>query len=405
MPRYHYRALTVSGELVFGEIDGADSAAIITHLNDQALLPIDAVEERERRSGGFSLRLRAPRAIGLRDLALLSHQLARLLRAGLALDRALEILANLATDRRAAEAARQTLARVRDGAALAEAMAAQQGAFPEAYVSIVRAGEEGAALPAVLSRLAGFLTRAETNRQRVASALIYPMILIVVAALSVALVLTVVLPQFEPLFTEAGARLPQSARVLLAIGNGLAAFWWAILLVFAGAVLGLRQALQLPRVASACDRLVLALPIAGSLVRRFQIGRFARTLAVLLANGVAAPRALALSGAAITNRIIAAAVETVASRFMEGEGLSGPLARSGEFPALAIQLIRTGEETGRLDELLNEVAETFEEDVERSVDRLISLLVPGITIAMGIVIAMIIATVMTAMISINDLAI
>lgn len=405
MPRFRYRALTVSGEFVSGEIDGADSAAIISHLSDQALLPIDAVEERSRHSGGFSLRLGAPRAIGLRDLALLSQQLSRLLRAGLALDRALEILASLAADRRAGEAVRQTLARVRDGAGLAEAMAAQRRAFPEAYVSIVRAGEEGAALPAVLGRLAGFLARAEANRQRVASALIYPAILVVVAALSVALVLTVVLPQFQPLFTEAGARLPQSARVLLAIGNGLGAFWWAILLALAATALGLRQALQLPRVASFCDRLVLALPIAGPLVRRFEIGRFARTLAVLLANGVAAPRALTLSGAAITNRIIGAAVETVAARFMEGEGLSAPLARSGEFPALAIQLIRTGEETGRLDELLNEVAETFEEDVERSVDRLISLLVPVITIAMGIVIAAIIATVMTAMISINDLAV
>jgi general secretion pathway protein F len=257
----------------------------------------------------------------------------------------------------------------------------------------------------VLARLASFLARAERNRQRVFSALIYPAVLVAVAAMSVALVLTVVLPQFKPLFAEAGARLPESARLLLAVGDGLARSWWAILLALAAAVWGVRQALLVPRIAAARDRFLLSLPLAGPLVRRFEIGRFARTLAVLLANGVAAPRALALAGAAIGNRVVAGAVEAVATRFKEGEALSAALARSGEFPALAIQLIRTGEETGRLEEMLNEIADTFEEEAERTVERLIALLVPAVTIAMGIVIAAIIATVMTAMISINDLAI
>jgi general secretion pathway protein F len=405
MPRFYYRALTASGELVSGETDGSDSAAIIARLNDQALLPIDAVEKQPQQSSGFSLRLGGALAIGVRDLALFSQQLARLLRAGLPLDRALEILASLAANRRCGEAIRQTLARVRDGASLAEAMAAQRHTFPVTYISMVRAGEAGAALPVVLARLADFLARAEANRQRVASALIYPAILVVVAALSVTLVLTVVLPQFKPLFAEAGTRLPESARLLLAIGDELGAFWWAILLAIAAAAFGLRRALDLPRVAVACDQLLLRLPLAGRLVRHVQIGRFARTLAVLLANGVAAPRALALAGAAITNRIIASAVETVATRFKEGEGLSAPLSRSGEFPALTTQLIRTGEETGRLEEMLNEVAETYEEEAERTIERLIALLVPAVTIAMGIVIAAIIAIVMTAMISINDLAV
>ena len=270
---------------------------------------------------------------------------------------------------------------------------------------MVRAGEEGAALPAVLTRLGDFLTRAEANRQRVVSALIYPAILVVVAALSVFLVLSVVLPQFKPLFAEAGARLPQSARVLLALGDALAAFWWAPPIAIAATALGVQQALNVPRVAAARDRLVLMIPIIGAVVRRFEIARFARTLAVLLINGVAAPRALALAGAGVRNRVIAGAVETVAVRFREGEGLTAPLARSGEFPAVAIQLIRTGEESGRLDEMLNEVAATCEEEAERTVERLIALLVPAITIGMGLVIVAIIATVMTAMISINDLAV
>jgi general secretion pathway protein F len=256
----------------------------------------------------------------------------------------------------------------------------------------------------VLSRLADFLNRAEANRQKVVSALIYPMLLTAVAALSVALVLIVVLPQFAPLFEQAGARLPTGARIVMTAGDALRAGWWVMLLAVAAAALAARRLLQVPAIAANRDRLFLASPVAGDLVRKFEIGRFARTLGILLANGVPAPRAMALSGAVIGNRVLAEAVATVAARFKEGEGLSEPLSRTGRFPHLFIQLIKIGEETGRLDGLLGEIAEIYDDEVEQAVQRLIALLVPAITIAMGVVVALIIVAVMTAMISINDLA-
>jgi general secretion pathway protein F len=404
MPRFHYRALSVGGELVSGVAEGPDAAAVIARLHEEALLPIDATAERVWHRRAFDLRRHRREGAQLRDLPRLTRQLSRLLNANLPLDRALEILASLAADRHAAAVLHGVLQRVRDGAGLGEALAAQGQAFPPAYVSTVRAGEEGAALPAVLSRLADFLIRAEGNRQKVVSALIYPMLLAVVAAFSIALVLTVVLPQFAPLFEQAGARLPAGARVVMAAGDGLRAGWWVVLPAVAAAVLATRRLLQIPAVASGRDRLVLAAPLAGDLVRKFEIGRFARTLGILLANGVPAPRAMALSGAVIGNRVLAEAVATVAARFKEGEGLSAPLSRTGRFPHLFIQLIKIGEETGRLDGLLAEIAEIYDDEVEQAVQRLIALLVPAITIAMGIVVALIIVAVMTAMISINDLA-
>jgi len=142
----------------------------------------------------------------------------------------------------------------------------------------------------------------------------------------------------------------------------------------------------------------------GGLITRFEVGRFCRTLGVLLSGGVAAQRALSLCGAAVGNRAIAAAVETAATRFGQGEGLSAPLARTGRFPALSLQLIRIGEETGRLEEMLAEVADIYDQEVQRQLDRLLAMLVPAITVGMGIVVALIVAAVMTAMISINDLA-
>jgi general secretion pathway protein F len=405
MARFEYSALSAAGDVVSGELDGPDAAAIIERLHEQALLPIHAVEKRPEKSSGFRFRLAASKGLPGRDLALFSQQLARLLKANLPLDRSLEILVSLTADRRSGDVIRRTLEHVRDGASLAEAMAAQQKAFPQAYVSMIRAGEIGGALQAVLARVADFLVRSEAIRQTIVSALIYPALLVLVAALSITLVLTVVLPQFEPVFREAGARLPISTRIVMLLGDALSGYWWVLLLALAVIAIGWQLLMQRPGMLARRDRLVLALPMVGDLVGKFEIGRFSRTLGVLVANGVPAPRALALCGGVVGNRVIAAAVDTVATRFKEGEGLSAPLARTRRFPSLSVQLIRIGEETGRLEEMLQEVAEIYEAEVQRALERLLALLVPAITIAMGAAIALIIVAVMTAMISINDLAV
>jgi general secretion pathway protein F len=407
MPRFQYSALSEAGEIVSGELDGPDAGMVIAQLHARALLPIHAIERpADAAPSGLARLLRWRRAearLTGQDLALFSQQLARLLKAGLPLDRALDILATIA-GRRVGATVRRTLDRVRDGASLSEAMAAQRGGFPPAYVSMVRAGEAGGALHAVLARVADFLVRGEAMRQRVISAAIYPAILLTAAVLAVGLVFTVVLPQFEPMFRDAGARLPAGTRFVMAAGDVLQGWWWALLLALLAGALAWRQAMRRPDAAAWRDRLLLRLPVLGGLITRFEVGRFCRTLGVLLSGGVAAPRALSLCGAAVGNRAIAAAVETAATRFSQGEGLSAPLARTGRFPALSLQLIRIGEETGRLEEMLAEVADIYDQDVQRQLDRLLALLVPAITIGMGIVVALIVAAVMTAMISINDLA-
>ena len=405
MARFEYSALSAAGDIVSGELDGPDAATIIERLHEQALLPIRAVEKRPEKTSIFSFRLPVSEGLPGRDLALFSQQLARLLKANLPLDRALEILTGLAAKRRSGDVIHRVLERVRDGASLAEAMAAQTKSFPHAYVSMIRAGEIGGALQAVLGRVADFLVRSEAVRQTIISALIYPALLVLVAAVSITLVLTVVLPQFEPVFREAGARLPVSTRIVMALGDGLRSYWWVLLLVLTVIAVGWRLLKERPEMALRRDRLVLALPIVGNLASKFEIARFSRTLGVLLGNGVPAPQALALCAAVVGNRVIAAAVDTVSARFKEGEGLSAPLARTSCFPSLSVQLIRIGEETGRLEEMLQEVAEIYEQEVQRALERLLALLVPTITIAMGAAITLIIVAVMTAMISINDLAI
>ncbi len=404
MARFQYSALSPAGEIISGELDGPDAASIIERLHERALLPIRAVEKRPQFVGSVTLRRSASRPLAARDLALLSQQLARLLKASLPLDRALEILADLAESKRAGAVMRRTLERVRDGASLSEAMAAQEKAFPHSYINVIRAGEAGGALQAVLSRVAEFLVRSEAARQKVVSALIYPAILCIVAVWAVGIVLTVVLPQFEPMFREAGAQLPASTRIVMLVGDGLRSNWWMLLTAVVMAAAGWRWLMPRPGIALLRDRLILGMPFVGGWVAKFEIARFSRTLGVLLGNGVPAARALTLSGATVGNRALASAIEAASVRFKEGEGLARPLARTGQFPGLAIQLIQIGEETGRLEELLPQLADIYDEEVQRTLERLLALLVPAIIIAMGVMIATIIAAVMTAMISINDLA-
>jgi general secretion pathway protein F len=407
MPVFAFSALSEAGDVVSGELQSPDADAVINQLHARGLLPIHATEQRagaNRPDAARFLAWRRDARLSGNDLALFSQQLGRLLKAGLPLDRALDILATIA-GRRAAPTVRRTLERVRDGASLSEAMAAQRGAFPASYVSVIRAGEAGGALHAVLTRVAEFLARSEAMRQRVISASIYPAILLAAAAASIGLVMTVVLPQFEPMFRDAGARLPATTRLVMAGGDLLRQDWWLILLGLLGGTLAWTRLMRRPQVAAWRDCALLALPVVGNLITRFEVGRFCRTLGMLLSGGVAAPKALALCGATVGNRGIAAAIETASIRFSHGEGLASPLARSGRFPALALQFIRIGEETGRLEEMLAETADIYDQEVQRLLDRLLAMLVPAITIVMGLIVALIIASVMTAMISINDLAV
>jgi general secretion pathway protein F len=403
MARFQYQALSASGEVVAGEIDGPDAKTVIRLLNEQALLPIEATEKRQ--GVGLNLDLSFGRRNGFPQggLTLFVQQLTRLLNASLPLDRALEILTTLLEDKRTGRIVQKLLERVRDGSSLAEAMAQEEDTFPSVCVSMVRAGEEGGALRPVLARVAEFLVRSEGIRQKVISALIYPAILMLVAIGSIVLILTFVLPQFETMFQDAGSKLPTATWLVMTASQMLREDWWILLLAIAILAAAAQFLMRRPGVAALRDRILLRLPILGDLFTRFEAARFTRSLGVLLANGVPASRALALAGATVGNRVFTDAIETLAARFKEGEGLAKSLAETGCFPSLAIQLIQIGEETGRLKEMLQEVADIYDQEVERMLERLLTLLVPGITIFMGVIVALMMAAVMTAMVSINEL--
>lgn len=405
MPRYRYEAVDAAGETLRDELEAPTPDAAVEQLRDRGLLPLSV---NEAKGGLFRGGLGQPlfskrRALSRKAIGLFTQQLASLLGAGMPLDRALTILIGVAEDEQSKALLERVQEKVRGGSALADALEAQ-GAFSRFYLNMIRAGEAGGALETVLKRLNEFLERSQALRETVTSALIYPTILLTVAALSVIILLTFVVPQFERLFADAGKALPLATQIVIAIGNGFQHYWWAGLLVIGLIVMTVRRQLSQPENRARWDHWLLRLPLIGDLIAKVETARLSRTLGTLLGNGVSLLNALTIVRETLSNQVLAVALGEVAEHAKTGRGLAEPLLETGNFPKLAVQMIRVGEETGQLQEMLIQVADTYDGEVQTAVKRLLTLLEPVLILGLGVVIAAIIMSILVAILSLNELA-
>lgn len=403
MAEFVYEALTREGGEIRGTIAADTPAQAAARLQARGLIPVHTRPAGRSGPGAAWKRGKAGgRRLPAGEVAAAAGRLAALLAAGLPADRAIEILVEGAGS--GAAVWRRVLECVRAGTSLADAMAAEGTAFPPMLVGMVRAGEAAGTLPVVLARLAEHLARQRAFGQTLRSALLYPAVLVAVAGASILFILTVVLPRFEPIFAEAGDRLPASTRALLAAGHFLDDWGSACALALLAGGFGLRAAFRLPRVRRAADALVLRLPFAGRLVAKAETARLARGLGTMVANGVPLTRALDIARGVLGNRVFAEVIGAVAVKLKEGRGLAGPMAASGLVPPTAVTLIRLGEETGRLGDMLLNVADLHEGELHRTLTRLSTLMVPVLTIVLGAGVAGIVASVFLALLGINELA-
>jgi general secretion pathway protein F len=405
MPTFLYKAVTESHEIVQGEMDAPGKEAVIERLRSLGHLPLDAREigaSRHPIQLGWATFAR-PR-VSSRDVLLITHELATLLKAGVALDRAFGILIDVGEKEATQRLLSAILNRLRSGISLAEALMEQGNTFPPYYATMVRAGEASGALDIVLGRLGEFLEKSQNLRESVKTALYYPIFLIIMAGLSLVVLLTFVLPQFKPLFESAGAALPVSTRILMAIGDSARDYGWQGLVGLVAVFYSVRRYLATADGRRRWDAFVISLPLVGSLITKVEVARFSRTASTLLHNGVGLLNTLQIVGDTLSNSVIASSIESVAALVKEGRGLSDPLMATGLFPKLVVHLVRVGEETGKLDEMLSKLADIYDEEVGRTTARLLALLVPVVTIGMGVLIAGIIGSILTAILSVNSLA-
>ncbi|OUJ03008.1 type II secretion system F family protein [Acetobacter cibinongensis] len=408
---WHYSALTVAGQLQRGQTQGPDEAHVVAYLRRSGLTPVRVTAQSERgRLAGLHISFTLRRT-GLRrsQVADITRELALMLGAGLDLDRALRFLIEtLPETGRAGLRARTVLIELRDamrnGGSFATALATRSDSFTPLYINLVKAGEAGGALGEALDRLATLMERERKLTISIQSALIYPAILVVASIGSVVLLLTGVLPQFVPLFAEAGAQLPFLTRCVIAAGDFLTRWGLGLLLGCLAAMFMLRALLAQPAFRLRFDQTLLRLPVVGALSRNIMAARLTRTLGTLLQNGVSLLSALKISEDVIGNRAGAGAVAAAALVAREGGGLSRPLESTGLFPPRAIHLMRLGEETAQLGPLCLRAAELHEDAVRVDLQRLVALLVPAITVVMGAVVAGIVSALLLAMLGLNDLA-
>ena len=321
MAVFHYKAVSPSGETLRGEMEAATSDEVIARLQEAGNLPISASEAGSGLNFSFG-RMGADR-LSSSDIGDLTTQLSILLGAGLPLDRALTVMSDLSEGERSNKVVNDLRDQVRGGAALSEAMEAQHGVFNRLYVNMVRAGEVGGSLDTTLQRLADYLDRSKELRDTIVSALIYPMILLVMAVGSVILLLTFVVPKFMPIFEDMGAELPLLTSIVLGAGEFLQSFWWLLGIAIVALVFWFRQQMADPVSRRKWDERFLRWRMVGDLIRKVEMARLSRTVGTLLVNGVPLLSALGIGRRTVANTVLAEGVDKAARLESEDGWLAG----------------------------------------------------------------------------------
>jgi general secretion pathway protein F len=395
MAVFSYRGTNVEGVIIEGAIEAADEQAALERLKNSNIIPLKIF------APGRGLKTRFARRSSTADLLNFTTELASLLDAGLPLDRSLNILSGISENKEKQTLIQSILRSIREGSSFSDALQKNPRMFPRLYINMIKAGEAGGVLPAILEKLTEFLESSQELKEQVLSSMIYPIILVSTGGLSIIILLTYVLPKFSVIFAEMGSSLPFSTQILLSFSQGLKTYWWiALALCILGWIL-FRTYTRSEQGRNRWDGIKLKL--LGDIIRKLETARFCRTLGTLIKSGVPLLQALRNSRDVISNQAIASALEPVSKGVQEGQGMALPLAAAGVFPSLAISMIKVGEETGQLDTMLLKVAATYEKSLRVSIKRFISFLEPAMILGMGLVIGFIVLSMLMAIFSITDL--
>lgn len=406
MTTYQYKAATSEGSIVDGFLAADSRDGVVQHLRALGHIPIRIDESAAEDAGAEKRQGRIRRRrVKSQQVANATRELATLLRAGMSLDRALGTLIQLAGDESLAPVLADIRSRIKQGSTMADAVEQHPEVFNRFYVNLLRAGEAGGALEIVLERLAEHLDRTIEIAEELKSALVYPAILVVVALISIFVLLGYVVPQFTEMFEGVGQALPLATRVTMGVGEFLQSWGW--LLIAAGmlaAAIIRRQLLDSDKAYQWHARLLRA-PLIGGIILKIEMARFARTLATLLMNGIPLLKGMGIVRDTMSNRVLAAGLERVASGLKEGQSLGDRLAQANVFPLFAVQMIKVGEESGNLPDILQQVATVYDRDTQVTIKRALALLEPVLILLLGAIIAAVIISILVAILGINELVI
>ena len=388
MPVYSYTARDVDGQLVTGSTAAADESIVRRELREEGLYVISLAEQVERQD--LASWWASVRGVSLGDLVIFSQQLATMVGAGIPIMECLRELIDETESPPLRHALQRITRDIQAGSTFSQALARHPKIFSGMFVALVHAGEVGGVLEQSLDAIAESLDKEQELREKVKSAFVYPVVVLVVSAAVVAFMLIFIIPVFEGVYSQFRAQLPAPTRMLIAVSHFMVEYWWIGVLGIVGLALGFRAFIRTELGARIWDRVKLRIPMLGKLVRKIVVARFVRTLGILIGAGVPLLNALRTAASVASNSEFTDAITGVAGEVTEGSSLSAPLRACGKFPNLVPRLVQVGEESGNLDEMLLKTAYFLDRDIEYTVRRLTTLMEPVLTLVLGVVVGAIV---------------
>lgn len=384
MPLYTFTARDINGKKYIGEVEVSDEKSLITTLQKQGLVPVEIKEKNKKGFFKNGLLLKSDSQISSSEVVAFTRQFSTMISAGLPLTDALVILEKQTKNEKFAKIIAQVVADVEGGMSLSGALSVHKSAFDAVYIKLVEAGEAGGVLDKILAKLADNLEKEREFKARTRGAFVYPVIVISVMVLVMAIMMIFVIPKLTGLYAEIGASLPLPTRVLIALSNFMRNFWWLLILLIFLASYAFRVFAKSPRGSEVVSRLVLTLPIWGKIRKTLALSQFTRTLGLLIGAGIPITMALRVVSDLLTVSSFKEGIDFAISSVERGSPLYQPLATNATFPPIIAQMLRVGEETGKMDEVLIRLSVYFESESEHLVRNLTTALEPIILVILGL---------------------
>jgi general secretion pathway protein F len=402
---YEYVALDGKGRQHKGFVDAAGVAAVRLKLREEGIYPVEInpAEKKTEAAPGI-LAVSFWQSVPAKEVAIFTRQLSTLLGSGIPLVPSLAVLVAQTKNVLLKKTLAQIREQVNEGKSLTESMMSFPKIFPSFYVNMVKAGEASGTINLVLEKLADFSENQQALNSKIRAALTYPIAMFSISCIVIFILMTFVMPKITGIFAEMHQTLPLTTLILIAVSNFLKAFWWLIFLAGISIIVAAKYFISTTESGKRIwDNMKLKSPLFGSINRKIAIARFSRTLATLLQSGVPLLSALEIARNVVNNDLIGAAIVKTAKEVEEGQGLSGPLAQSGLFPPMVIEMIAVGEQTGTLESMLNRIANAYEAEAQTDIMIMTSLLEPVMIIVMALLVVFIVASILLPIFEMNRL--
>jgi type IV pilus assembly protein PilC len=378
MPSFTYTARAINGDLRTATLEAPSRDEVLAQLKRQRLVVIK-VDEAEKK-------VKAAGKVKMRDIVIFTRQFSTMINAGLPLVQALDILSKQSESKALQQVTRAVVFDVESGHTVADALSNHPKAFTDLYVNMVAAGEAGGILDTILMRLATFLEKNDALVRKVKGAMIYPGVIMSVAAIAILVLLWKVIPVFEGMFASVGMPLPLPTRIVIGASRFLNTYWWALIAGAVGFFFSIKRYYATNGGKLVIDRFMLHVPVLGDVLRKSAVSRFTRTLGTLISSGVSILDGLEITAKTSGNRVVQDAIMASRASIAGGDTIAAPLQKTAVFPPMVISMIAVGEQTGGLDEMLTKIADFYDEEVDAAVSGLLSLLEPIMIVFLGIVV-------------------